>query len=107
MNVKYTKKSVTFAAHTSVRPGFDLTSPAKNIRSASHRMGNLASTTEKSGAVGAFGKARRVDTICIPLRDVGPTAENCIFREKALLRSKYLIAVNSHTYIYIPDSNIC
>ena len=35
----------------------------------------MADTTEKSGAVGAFDQAGRVDIICIPLRDVGPTAE--------------------------------
>ena len=39
------------------------------------RTRNLAGTTEKSGAMGAFGKAGRIDIICIPLRDVGPTAE--------------------------------
>ena len=49
--------------------------PAKSNGSASHRTGNLTGTTEKSDAAGVFGKAGRVDTICIPLRDVGPTAE--------------------------------
>ena len=56
------------AAHIDVGPGFD-TSSNKSIRSAYHR-----TATEKRGPVGAFGKERRVDTICIPLRDVGPTA---------------------------------
>ena len=38
-------------------------------------MGNLTSKTEKSGTVGAFDKAGNVDTICILLGDVDPTAE--------------------------------
>ena len=58
------------------------------FRSASHRTRNLAGTTEKNGAVGAFGKA-----ICIPLRDVGPTAEklhlsehsaSCLFKDQPI-----------------------
>ena len=60
------------AAHTGVGPGFDSTSPAKSIRSASHRTGYLADTTEKSGAVGAFVKAGGVDTICIPFEGSWP-----------------------------------
>lgn len=38
-------------------------------------MGNLTGKTEKSGTVGAFDKAGNVDTICILLGDVDPTAE--------------------------------
>ena len=38
-------------------------------------MGNLTDKTEKSGTVGAFDKAGNVDTICILLGDVDPTAE--------------------------------
>ena len=38
-------------------------------------MGNLTDKTEKSGTVGAFDKARNVDTICILLGDVDPIAE--------------------------------
>ena len=62
--------------HTPVRPGVDSTSPAKSkIRFAGHRTGNLASKTKKSDTVGAFGKAGKVDTICISLlRYVGPTS---------------------------------
>ena len=64
------------AAYTDVWPGFDSTSPAKSrFRFASHRTGNLAGKTEKSGTVGAFDKAGGVDTICILLKDVDPTAE--------------------------------
>ena len=66
------------AAHTNVGPGFDSMSSAKSIHSTSHRTGNLADTTEKSGAVGAFRKAGEVDTICIPLRDVGTTAKKTV-----------------------------
>ena len=35
----------------------------------------LAGKTEKSGTVGVFGKTGSVDTICILLEDVDPTAE--------------------------------
>ena len=38
-------------------------------------MGNLTGKTEKSGTVGASDKAGNVDTICILLGDVDPTAE--------------------------------
>ena len=38
-------------------------------------MGNLTGKTEKSYTAGAFDKAGNVDTICIPLGDVDPTAE--------------------------------
>ena len=38
-------------------------------------MGNLTGKTEKSDTVGAFDKAGNVDTICILLGDVDPTAE--------------------------------
>ena len=76
------------AVHTDVGPGFDSTSPAKSIRFASHRTGNLAGTTEKSGAVGAFSKAGRVDTICITLlRDVGPTAKKLYLSDQKYLES--------------------
>ena len=65
-------------------PGFDSMSPAKgSIRFASHRMGNLVGTTEKSGTVGAVGKAGWVDTICISLlRDVGPTAKKLYLSDR-------------------------
>ena len=65
-----------FAVHTDVRPGFDSTSPAKSkFRFASHRTGNLAGKTKKSGTVGAFDNTGGLDTICILLKDVDPTAE--------------------------------
>ena len=38
-------------------------------------MGNLTGKTEKSGTVEASDKAGNVDTICILLGDVDPTAE--------------------------------
>ena len=38
-------------------------------------MRNLTGKTEKNGTVGAFDKAGNVDTICILLGDVDPTAE--------------------------------
>ena len=38
-------------------------------------MGNLTGETEMSGTMAAFDKAGNVDTICILLRDVDPTAE--------------------------------
>ena len=38
-------------------------------------MGNFTGKTEKSGKVGAFDKVGNVDTICILLEDVDPTAE--------------------------------
>ena len=83
------------AAHTDVGPGFDSTSPAKSIRSASHRTGNLAGTTGKSGTVGAFGKAGRVDTICMPLRDVGPTAEKLYLSDqKAIYFGAFFIIIH-------------
>ena len=67
-----------FAIYTHrCRAGFDSTSAAKSsILFASYKTGNLAGTTKKSGTIWAFGKAGRVDTICISLlRDVGPTAK--------------------------------
>ena len=42
---------------------------------ANEHMGNLTGKTEKSGTVGAFDKAGNVNTICILLGDVDPTAE--------------------------------
>ena len=85
------------AAHTDVGPGFDSTSPAKSIRT-----GDLAGITEKSGAVGAFGKAGRVDTICIQLRDVGPTAEKLYLSDHlSIYPSIYIriyICIHTHTH---------
>ena len=55
-----------FAVHTDVGPGLDSTFPAKSrFRLASHRTGNLADKTEKSGTVGVFDKAGSVNTSCI------------------------------------------
>ena len=62
------------AAHTDVGPVLGSTSP--RFRFTSHRTGNLAGKTEKSGPVGAFDKAGGVDTLCILLKDGNPTAEN-------------------------------
>ena len=95
------------AAHTDVGPGFDSTSPAKSIRSASHRTGNLAGMTEKSGAVGAFGKAGRVDTICIPLRDVGPTAEKLYLSDQFGRVNIFIIFFFQVGHSVLAISSIC
>ena len=65
-----------FDAHTDIGPGLASTSPAKSrFRLVSHRTGNLAGSTEKSDTVGVFDKVGIVDTICILVEDVDPTAE--------------------------------
>ena len=73
------------------------------FRFASHRTRNLARKTEKSGTVGAYDKAGGVDTICIPLKDVDPTAEK-------LYPSDLSVYCSSWTYdrivIVITFSNI-
>ena len=57
--------------------------------------------TEKSGTVGAFDKAGSVDTICILLKDVDPTAEK-LYRSdpsKCFLGTTYLV-------MFVAGSNI-
>ena len=57
-------------------------------------MGNLTGKTEKSGTVGAFDKAGNVDTICILLRDVDPTAEKLYrsdLRKSCIVRTQSCI----------------
>ena len=63
--------------------------PTKSIRSASHRTENLAGTTEKSGAVGPFGKAGRIDTISSHCGMLARLLKSCIFRtvSRGIIRS--------------------
>ena len=57
-------------------------------------MGNITGKTEKSGTVGAFDKAGNVDTTCILLGDVDPTAEK-LYRSDL----KKLIHLFFHTFL--------
>ena len=77
------------AAHTDVGPGFDSPSPAKSIRSASHRTGNLAGTTEKSGVWEPLVRQEVLIQFTSCRGMLARLLKSCIFRTLLSLVSKF------------------